>query len=179
VDATSRAKIDVGAQTGHFYLAILKAALKEPPSPAAILPPTSSRRSSCSPAIESAITGEVQGWSGETIFKLDNGQIWQQAEHIRSTCSSFPSLLYSASQALSCFSSRPQEIHLEDEPACKPIEFVRVSCFIECRFSWSETWREGFESEKRSSSFQSITELKSTRKEDDRICKGISCGSSL
>jgi hypothetical protein len=81
--ASGTYKIDVGAQTGHFYLAILKAALKKPPSqpPAAILPPSSSRRSSCSPAIESAITGEVQGWSGETIFKLDNGQIWQQTEY--------------------------------------------------------------------------------------------------
>jgi hypothetical protein len=81
--ASGTYKIDVGAQTGHFYLAILKAALKEPPSqpPAAVLPPTSGRRSSCSPAIESAITGEIQGWSGETIFKLDNGQIWQQAEY--------------------------------------------------------------------------------------------------
>jgi hypothetical protein len=32
-------------------------------------------------AVESAITGEVHGWDGETIFKLDNGQIWQQAEY--------------------------------------------------------------------------------------------------
>lgn len=35
--------------------------------------------SSCSPAIESTISGEIEGWDGETIFKLDNGQIWQQA----------------------------------------------------------------------------------------------------
>jgi hypothetical protein len=45
-----------------------------------VLPRTVIRRSSCSPAIGSSITGEVEGWSGETIFKLDNGQIWQQAE---------------------------------------------------------------------------------------------------
>lgn len=38
-------------------------------------------RSSCSPAVESAISGEVKGWDGETIFKLDNGQIWQQSEY--------------------------------------------------------------------------------------------------
>ncbi len=37
--------------------------------------------STCSPAIESAISGDFSGWSGETIFKLDNGQIWQQAEY--------------------------------------------------------------------------------------------------
>lgn len=35
----------------------------------------------CTPAIESTIAGEFQGWDGETIFKLDNGQIWQQAEY--------------------------------------------------------------------------------------------------
>ena len=29
--------------------------------------------------IESSIEGEFKGWDGETIFKLDNGQIWQQA----------------------------------------------------------------------------------------------------
>ncbi len=40
---------------------------------------TSSGR--CIPAIESAIDGEFNGWDGETIFKLNNGQIWQQAEY--------------------------------------------------------------------------------------------------
>lgn len=35
----------------------------------------------CTPAIESAISGEFKGWDGETIFKLNNGQIWQQAEY--------------------------------------------------------------------------------------------------
>ncbi len=38
-------------------------------------------RSSCSPAIESTISGDIEGWDGDTIFKLDNGQIWQQAEY--------------------------------------------------------------------------------------------------
>ncbi len=28
--------------------------------------------------IESRIEGDFEGWDGETIFKLDNGQIWQQ-----------------------------------------------------------------------------------------------------
>lgn len=32
-------------------------------------------------AIESNIDGEFHGWDGETIFKLTNGQIWQQAEY--------------------------------------------------------------------------------------------------
>ncbi len=38
-------------------------------------------RSSCSPAIESTISGDIEGWDGDTIFKLDNGQIWQQAAY--------------------------------------------------------------------------------------------------
>ena len=32
----------------------------------------------CIPAVESTIEGDFEGWEGETIFKLDNGQIWQQ-----------------------------------------------------------------------------------------------------
>jgi hypothetical protein len=31
--------------------------------------------------IESQIDGEFNGWEGETIFKLTNGQIWQQASY--------------------------------------------------------------------------------------------------
>ena len=31
--------------------------------------------------IETQIDGEFHGWDGETIFKLANGQIWQQAEY--------------------------------------------------------------------------------------------------
>jgi hypothetical protein len=31
--------------------------------------------------IESHIAGEFEGWSGDTIFKLDNGQIWQQSSY--------------------------------------------------------------------------------------------------
>lgn len=34
-----------------------------------------------SDAIESEISGDFHGWDGETIFKLTNGQIWQQAEY--------------------------------------------------------------------------------------------------
>ncbi len=40
-----------------------------------------SGRSSCAPAVESTISGEIEGWDGDTIFKLDNGQIWQQAAY--------------------------------------------------------------------------------------------------
>lgn len=35
----------------------------------------------CSPSVESTISGDFNRWEGETIFKLDNGQIWQQAEY--------------------------------------------------------------------------------------------------
>lgn len=31
--------------------------------------------------IESTIEGEFKGWDGSTIFKLTNGQIWQQTEY--------------------------------------------------------------------------------------------------
>jgi hypothetical protein len=37
--------------------------------------------SRCSPAIESTISGDFEGWEGETVFKLDNGQIWKQTEY--------------------------------------------------------------------------------------------------
>jgi hypothetical protein len=37
--------------------------------------------SKCTPAIETSISGGFNGWDGETIFKLSNGQIWQQAEY--------------------------------------------------------------------------------------------------
>jgi len=32
-------------------------------------------------AIETEIDGEFNGWEGETIIKLMNGQIWQQKEY--------------------------------------------------------------------------------------------------
>lgn len=31
--------------------------------------------------VESQIDGEFEGWDGETIFKLTNGQIWQQSRY--------------------------------------------------------------------------------------------------
>lgn len=49
-------------------LAMLAKLLKEP-------------ESSTPSVIESRIDGEFQGWDGETIFKLANGQIWQQASY--------------------------------------------------------------------------------------------------
>jgi hypothetical protein len=40
-----------------------------------------SNRGTASDVIESEIAGDFNGWDGETIFKLTNGQIWQQAEY--------------------------------------------------------------------------------------------------
>ena len=37
--------------------------------------------SDCSPAINSSIDGTFEGWDGDTIFTLMNGQIWQQTEY--------------------------------------------------------------------------------------------------
>lgn len=35
--------------------------------------------SDCQPAVRSFIDGEYNGWNGDTIYELDNGQIWKQA----------------------------------------------------------------------------------------------------
>jgi hypothetical protein len=43
--------------------------------------PTASKASVAPDLIESNIDGEFQGWEGETIFKLLNGQIWQQSSY--------------------------------------------------------------------------------------------------
>ena len=32
-------------------------------------------------AVNSRITGDFEGWEGESIYQLDNGQIWQQSEY--------------------------------------------------------------------------------------------------
>jgi len=36
---------------------------------------------SCDPTIETQIDGDFEGWEDETIYKLRNGQIWQQASY--------------------------------------------------------------------------------------------------
>lgn len=37
--------------------------------------------SSTAQVIESRIEGEFEGWEGDTIFRLTNGQIWQQSQY--------------------------------------------------------------------------------------------------
>ena len=44
-------------------------------------PKSNTRQTPSAEIIESQIDGEFSGWDGETIFKLTNGQIWQQAEY--------------------------------------------------------------------------------------------------
>jgi hypothetical protein len=73
-------RIDATGESGSFYLAIVEQQPVNPP-PQVAPRPVPRTDGGCVPAIESAITGEVHGWDGETIFKLDNGQIWQQAEY--------------------------------------------------------------------------------------------------
>jgi len=48
-------------------------------SPPPISKPTPGNQSAGE--IESQIEGEFSGWDGETIFKLTNGQIWQQSSY--------------------------------------------------------------------------------------------------
>jgi hypothetical protein len=43
--------------------------------------PNSASPSVQASVIESQIDGEFSGWDGETIFKLRNGQIWQQSSY--------------------------------------------------------------------------------------------------
>jgi outer membrane murein-binding lipoprotein Lpp len=47
-----------------------------PPMPVIVVP-----AGVTSQAIESQIDGDFNGWDGETIIKLTNGQIWQQTEY--------------------------------------------------------------------------------------------------
>ena len=74
-------RIVASAESGSFYLAMVDRIPQEPMKAAPPPRPIPRSDAGCVPAIESAITGEVHGWDGETIFKLDNGQIWQQAEY--------------------------------------------------------------------------------------------------
>lgn len=44
-------------------------------------PKSGSRKAPSPEVIESQIDGDFEGWEGETIVKLTNGQIWQQSEY--------------------------------------------------------------------------------------------------
>jgi hypothetical protein len=55
------------------------------PNPASPIPShqsmTVQQDGECPFAIETKIDGEFEGWDGETLFKLENGQIWQQTSY--------------------------------------------------------------------------------------------------
>lgn len=42
---------------------------------------TSGGSKDCTPAVETNIAGDFNGWDGDTVFKLSNGEIWEQAEY--------------------------------------------------------------------------------------------------
>lgn len=58
----------------------LHIAINRPTKALTPLPSLPSTPSSAS-VIETKIEGDFEGWEGETIFKLDNGQIWQQESY--------------------------------------------------------------------------------------------------
>src|SRR5258706_12122863 len=43
--------------------------------------PASPSLRSCNPAIETHIDGDFNGWEGETLYKMDDGSIWQQSTY--------------------------------------------------------------------------------------------------
>jgi hypothetical protein len=45
------------------------------------MPSVTKTTSSSTSTIESNVDGDFEGWEGETIVKLINGQIWQQTEY--------------------------------------------------------------------------------------------------
>jgi hypothetical protein len=65
----------------NHYTKLVISVAQHPKPQEANAPTTTRMWSSCTPAIESTISGDFEGWDGETIFKLDNGQIWQQSEY--------------------------------------------------------------------------------------------------
>ena len=68
-----RQALNTWLQTYTRTVAQLVASNQTPVAPAATQASAS--------AIESRIDGEFNGWDGETIFKLQNGQIWQQSSY--------------------------------------------------------------------------------------------------
>ncbi|CAA9293331.1 MAG: hypothetical protein AVDCRST_MAG77-4951 [uncultured Chloroflexi bacterium] len=46
-----------------------------------LAPPSPSAATTGSGVIETRMAGEFNGWEGETVFVLDNGQVWQQASY--------------------------------------------------------------------------------------------------
>ena len=64
-----------GKAVSGNVMKLLRKSIRKPQRPRYIAPIATSG------VIESKIDGEFQGWEGETIFKLMNGQIWQQSQY--------------------------------------------------------------------------------------------------
>lgn len=75
VSATTSAPTPIATMQAPMALISLPAA-----SEAASAPATTAH-SACDSAIESNISGDFNGWDDETIYKLDDGSIWQQANY--------------------------------------------------------------------------------------------------
>lgn len=56
-------------------------ALSADTSEASIASPPAVAGVSTAPVVESTVDGDFEGWEGETVIKLSNGQIWQQEEY--------------------------------------------------------------------------------------------------
>jgi len=59
----------------------IESGLTEKQTPVVIPPPLSIPIIPANSVIESQIDGDFEGWEGDTIFKLMNGQIWQQSSY--------------------------------------------------------------------------------------------------
>jgi hypothetical protein len=71
-----------------------------PANPAASRP---IRSAPCSPAVETRIDGEFTGWNGETLYKMDDGTIWQHSNyHYHYHYSFHPSVVIYAGRAGAC-----------------------------------------------------------------------------
>jgi hypothetical protein len=71
---TSDQKQALIAAIRSAYASGMSEATPEPNAPSAIVPPPSND------VVESKIDGDFEGWEGETVVKLMNGQIWQQSD---------------------------------------------------------------------------------------------------
>lgn len=88
IEAYKTGAVEKAVETIPTPTAAAPAAAKAPPEKSGILPDwvgalitlkrAENQPSTKSQSMESRITGEFQGWSGRTQFKLENGQIWTQ-----------------------------------------------------------------------------------------------------
>jgi hypothetical protein len=69
---------EIGAEDGRKQSA---ATLRQPSAAPSRLPSASRESLSTPSVVESRINGTFEGWTGETIFSLTNGQIWRQTQY--------------------------------------------------------------------------------------------------